>query len=131
MIDTVRLSQAAKGQLLGLKRKTGIGNWNTLCRWGLAISLADPSPPLVRQVVTDSNVEMGWKTFGGRHGDIYLALVKQRCAADGADPNDPAQVAHTFTIHLHRGIGYLAGMDIRSIADLIALAVHPKPERAA
>lgn len=128
MIDTVRLSQPAKGQLISLKRRTGIQNWNTLSRWGLAVSLADPSPPLVRQVVTDSNVEMGWRTFAGYYGDVYLALVKQRCHAEGGDPDDPAAVAHTLTIHLHRGIGRLAGLqDLSSITELIKLAIEPRP----
>jgi DNA sulfur modification protein DndE len=128
VIDTVRLSQPAKGQLISLKRRTGIQNWNTLSRWGLATSLADPSPPLVRQVVADSNVEMSWRTFAGRHGDVYLALLKQRCQAEGGDPTDPAAVAYTLTIHLHRGIGRLAGLqDLRSITELIELAVEPRP----
>jgi DNA sulfur modification protein DndE len=124
VIDTVRLSSPARGQLIRLKTKTGIKNWNTLCRWALATSLADPSPPLVREVVTDSNVEMSWKTFAGYYGDIYLALLQQRCEADGGDPADPEDVTHTLIVHLHRGIGYLAGRpDLKTISDLAAVAV--------
>ncbi|WP_435947067.1 DndE family protein [Dryocola sp. BD586] len=33
-IDNVRLSEKAKQQLITLKRRTGIENWNVLCRWG-------------------------------------------------------------------------------------------------
>lgn len=129
MIDTVRLSQPARGQLIRLKTKTGIKNWNTLCRWALAVSLADSSTPLVREVVTDSNVEMTWKTFAGHYGGIYLALLRQRCQADGGDPADPAAVAHALTIHLHRGIGYLAGRtDLKTISDLVYMAAG-KPEQ--
>lgn len=125
MIETVRLSQAARGQLIRMKTKTGIGGWNTLCRWALCVSLADPSTPLVREVVTDSNVEMSWKTFAGHHGDLYLALLKQRVHADGGDPKDPVAVAHTLKIHLHRGIGYLIGsQNLKNISDLIALALE-------
>jgi DNA sulfur modification protein DndE len=72
------------------------------------LSLKDPSTPLVKDVVTDSNVEMTWKTFAGQHGDIYLALLKQRCIADGI-PLTEENVAQTLTVHLHRGIGYLGG----------------------
>ncbi|WP_289009083.1 DNA sulfur modification protein DndE [uncultured Thermomonospora sp.] len=131
-IETVRLSQTAKGQLLKLKRITGIKNWNILCRWGLCIALADPSPPLVREIVTDSNVEMTWKTFAGAYGDIYLALLRMRCEQEGGDPDDPAAVAHTLTVHLHRGIGLLAGRtDLTGITDLIALAIsQPLPSNA-
>ena len=44
-LEQIRLSQAAKEQLLRLKRRTGIKNWNVLCRWGLCRSLAEPTPP--------------------------------------------------------------------------------------
>lgn len=121
-LDNVRLSQPAKDQLVKLKRITGIKNWNTLCRWALAISLQDPSQPLVRDVNTDSNVEMTWKTFAGPYGDIYLALLKQRCINDGQAPTEET-ISHTLTIHIHRGIGHLAGrQNLRSISDLISLA---------
>ncbi|MFF4926863.1 DNA sulfur modification protein DndE [Kitasatospora sp. NPDC001261] len=121
---TIRLSQAAKDQLAWLKRHTGLTQWNELCRWALTLSLRDPSPPLVRDITTDSNVEISWKTFAGPHGDIYLSLLKQRCAADGDEPTDPA-VSKTLLVHLHRGIGVLAGrQDLRSIQDLIAIAAE-------
>ncbi|MEO3781741.1 DNA sulfur modification protein DndE [Actinocorallia sp. B10E7] len=122
-LDNVRLSQPAKDQLVKLKRITGIKNWNTLCRWALALSLQDPTPPLVREINTDSNVEMSWKTFTGAYGDIYLALLKQRCLADGEEPTEE-NIVHTLTIHIHRGIGHLAGrQDLKNISDLVSLAV--------
>jgi DNA sulfur modification protein DndE len=107
-LDTIRLSQPAKDRLIYLKRTTGISQWNVLCRWALVLSLKDPSTPLVKEIVADSNVEMSWKTFTGQHGDIYLALLKQRCVADGQEPTDD-NVARALTIHLHRGVGYLGG----------------------
>ena len=126
-LDRIRLSQPAKDQLIKLKRITGIKHWNTLCRWALALSLQDSTPPLVREINTDSNVEMDWKTFAGDYGDIYLALLKQRCLMDGQEPTKE-NVAHTLTVHLHRGIGYLAGRkDLKDIGDLISLAV-PKQQ---
>ncbi|MFF0870150.1 DNA sulfur modification protein DndE [Nonomuraea sp. NPDC003560] len=122
-LDSVRLSQPAKDQLIRLKRITGIKHWNILCRWALALSLQDPTPPLVRNISTDSNVEMSWKTFAGGYSEIYLALLKQRCLADGHEPTEES-VSHTLTIHIHRGIGHLAGrQDLKSIGDLISLAV--------
>ncbi|TDD89530.1 DNA sulfur modification protein DndE [Actinomadura darangshiensis] len=121
-LDNVRLSQPAKDQLIKLKRITGIKNWNTLCRWALTLSLHDPSPPLVRDINTDSNVEMSWKTFAGKYSDIYLVLLKQRCLADGQEPTEE-NLFHTLTIHIHRGIGHLAGRQgLKSISDLISLA---------
>lgn len=105
-VDSVRLSQPAKDRLVYLKRTSGITQWNVLCRWALLLSLKDPSPPLVKDIVTDSNVEMTWKTFAGQHGDLYLALLKQRCAATGEDVTDD-NIQRALTVHLHRGIGYL------------------------
>lgn len=122
-LDNVRLSQQAKDQLVRLKRTTGIKNWNTLCRWALTLSLQDPTPPLVRDISTDSNVEMSWKTFAGAYGDVYIALLKQRCLADGQEPTEE-NVSRALAIHVHRGIGYLAGRQgLKSIGDLISLAV--------
>jgi DNA sulfur modification protein DndE len=121
-LDNIRLSQTAKDQLSRLKRVTGIKNWNVLCRWALALSLQDPSTPLVRDIVADSNVEMSWRTFAGSYGDIYLALLKQRCVADGELPTED-QISHALAIHTHRGIGFLAGRkDLKTIGDLVGMA---------
>ncbi|MFI9366627.1 DNA sulfur modification protein DndE [Kitasatospora sp. NPDC053057] len=118
-LDTVRLSQPARDQLVRLKRTTGIKHWNVLCRWALAMSLRDPSTPLVKDITTDSNVEMSWRTFAGSYGDIYLALLKQRCATDG-EPLTDESINQTLIVHLHRGIGYLAGnKEIRTIRELV------------
>ncbi|WP_033306247.1 DNA sulfur modification protein DndE [Streptomyces iakyrus] len=122
-LETIRLSQTAKDQLVWLKRHTGITHWNVLCRWALALSLRDASTPLVKDIVTDSNVEMSWRTFAGAYGDVYLALLKQRCLADGEEPTDEA-VSRTLIIHIHRGVGFLHGRrDLRSISDFVSLAV--------
>ncbi|MGJ3560355.1 DNA sulfur modification protein DndE [Streptomyces sp. INA 01156] len=117
-LENIRLATASKDRLIRLKRTTGIAQWNVLCRWALTLSLSDASTPLVREVVTDSNVEMSWKTFAGPHGDLYLALLKQRCVADGLEPTDE-NVSKTLTIHLARGIGYLGahGDDLDRGAD--------------
>ena len=85
-IDHIRLSQQAKDQLIKLKRVTGIEHWNVLCRWALCVSLAESSIPPAAKIPSDSNVEMSWKVFGGRHTDLYLALVKERCLVTGSLP---------------------------------------------
>lgn len=122
-LETIRLSQTARDQLVWLKRNTGIANWNVLCRWALALSLQDDSTPLVKEIVTDSNVEMSWRTFAGSYGDIYLALLKQRCIADGEEPTDEA-VSRTLIVHIHRGVGYLHGRrELKSISDFVNLAM--------
>ena len=122
-LDTVRVSQSAKEQLVRLKSRTGIQNWNVLCRWALCKSLGEADPPAVVPIVTDSNIEMSWRTFGGQHADLYLGLIEYRCHLDGLG-TDEETIAEQFKLHLHRGIGYLFGdRGITNIADLAALAI--------
>jgi DNA sulfur modification protein DndE len=121
-IKQVRLSAQAKEQLIRLKTKTGIGQWNILCRWALCLSLRQPAPPTPVEVPADSNVEMTWQVFGGDAHELYLALVKERCEADGLGTSEEV-VGRQLRLHLHRGIGYLATPQaIRSVADLVRLA---------
>jgi DNA sulfur modification protein DndE len=102
-IETVRISEKAKRQLSTVKQKTGIEHWNVLCRWAFCLSLADEAPPSPAKIPLDSNVEMNWRTFGGEHHEIYLALLKDRCQKDGN-----SDLASQFKLHLHRGIGMLS-----------------------
>jgi DNA sulfur modification protein DndE len=122
-IEHIRLSQQAKDQLLKLKRVTGIEHWNVLCRWAFCISLAEKTKPSPSRIPTDSNVEMSWRVFGGRHADLYYALLKERCLLDGLT-TDPEVLGVQFRLHLHRGISYLfASRTIRRIDDLVSLAL--------
>lgn len=106
-VENIRLSQKARDQLITLKRKTGLTQWNELCRWALCTSLAEPSVPPRARIPADSNVEMTWATFGGRYEVIYAALIRHRCHQDGLG-TDTETLAEQFRLHLHRGLGYLA-----------------------
>ena len=106
-IETIRVSQEARQQLIKLKKWTRVQNWNVLCRWAFCTSLAEPSVPPDEKVPTDSNLEMTWRTFGGQHHELYMALLKERCVQDGLGTTDDV-IAHQFKLHLHRGISYLA-----------------------
>jgi len=122
-IEQIRLSQTAKDQLSRLKRRTGIKNWNGLCRWGFCRSLAEPTQPSPVPVPADSSVEMTWKTFAGPHASIYMALLKGRCHRDGVEMTDESLNQH-FRLHLHRGIAYLVGdKSLQSIEDLAEVAL--------
>lgn len=122
-IEHIRLSKQAREQLIRLKRHTGVEHWNVLCRWAFCRSLAETSPPPPAKIPADSNVEMSWKVFGGRHSDLYLALLRARCLHDGL-PLDEDTLSQQFRLHLHRGIAYLANdRELRSISSLAALAV--------
>src|SRR5271166_6041239 len=87
-IKQFRLSSQARDQLIRLKTKTGITQWNILCRWALCLSLRQPSPPTPIEIPADSNVEMTWQVFGGEAEELYLALLKERCARDGLEITD-------------------------------------------
>jgi len=122
-IENIRLSQTARDQLVTLKRRTGIVNWNILCRWALCRSLAEPAPPPAVQLTLDSNVEMSWRVFAGDLGDIYWGLVRYRCHRDGL-PLDDETLATQFRLHLHRGIGYLVGDPrVTDVAGLAGIAL--------
>jgi DNA sulfur modification protein DndE len=119
-LERLRLSQTAKDQLTKLKRQTRIDRWNVLCRWAFCRSLAEATPPSPVPIATDSNVEMSWRVFGGEDADAYAIALKQRCRQDGL-PTDPDTLAQQFLLHLHRGIGYLAGeANLKQIEDLVA-----------
>ena len=82
-IKQIRLSAQAREQLIRLKTRTGITQWNILCRWAFCLSLQQPSPPTPIEIAANSNVEMDWQTFGGDAQELYLALLKERCVLDG------------------------------------------------
>lgn len=118
-IEHIRISQQAKDQLIRLKRRTGIQNWNVLCRWAFCISLAEPTAPPTAKILADSSVEMSWKVFGGPYHEIYLALLKERCKRDRLGTNNEV-LATQLRLHLHRGIGYLAAdRGISNISSLL------------
>jgi DNA sulfur modification protein DndE len=124
-LERIKLSQSAKDQLVKLKRVTKIDQWNILCRWALCRSLAEPSPPSPIAIPTDSNLEMTWQVFGGTIADLLLITLKQRCHTDGL-ATDPETLAQQLRLHLHRGIGYLAGdPTLKSIDHLIGLVAEP------
>lgn len=108
MIDTVRISAAARDQLVTLKRRTGLKHWNELSRWALCRSLAEPSPPTNLPASSEAAIEIDWRTFAGKYADLYVDLLCQRCAEDGL-PVDQENVHRQLHLHLHRGIGYLVG----------------------
>ena len=57
-LKQIRLSAQAKEQLVRLKTRTGIPQWNILCRWAFCLSLRQPAPLTPVEVPADSNVEM-------------------------------------------------------------------------
>lgn len=123
MIENVRISEKAKNQLITLKKRTGIQNWNVLCRWAFCLSLKEKSPPPTENIVIDSSVEMSWKTFAGADENLYLSLIIHRARKEGIIVNK-LNLNNYFKLHLHRGISYLNGAPTDSIEKFLALAIQ-------
>jgi DNA sulfur modification protein DndE len=122
-LNSIKLSQTAKDQLVKLKRSTKIEQWNILCRWAFFRSLAEAAPPSIVPIPADSNLELSWRVFGGDLADISILALRQRCHQDGLDLTTEV-LAQQFRLHLHRGIGYLAGdPNLRKIEDLVDLVM--------
>lgn len=123
IINEIRLSNQSKDKLAKLKGKTGIQNWNTLCRWALCYSLCEPTMPTDLEYIADSNVEMTWHVFAGEYSELYEALIRERCIKDGLG-TEPEILKKYLRLHLNRGINHLSGTNvIKSLTDLLELAV--------
>lgn len=113
----------SKDKLGRLKGKTGIQNWNILCRWALCYSLSENTMPTDTSIIADSNLEMSWYTFGGEYSEIYDALMIAWCNRMEL-PTDEETLAKYFKLHLERGIAHLSGTNfIKNIDDLFNLAL--------
>ncbi|KKL02483.1 DNA sulfur modification protein DndE [Rheinheimera mesophila] len=102
-IDIIRLSEKQKQQLVVLKRKTGIENWNVLCRWALCLSLADPTEPPKEDIPSDSNVEMSSKVLFGEMQGVYSSILIQYLKSSTYD-----SAYSLLKSHISRGIHLLS-----------------------
>ncbi len=124
IIRQIRLSSQAKEKLSRLKGRTGIKNWNVLCRWALCYSLKEDTLPTDIPIEADSNVEMSWYTFGGEYYELYEAIVRAWCLNKGL-PADDETITKYFRLHLERGIAHLSGTNfVKSLDDLLELAIE-------
>ena len=124
MIKQIKLSGDEKEKLSRLKGKTGIQNWNILCRWALCYSLSENTIPTDVPIVQNSNVEMSWQTFAGEYDELYYALVKVWCKKMGL-PTNSETVDKYFKLNLDRGIKHLTGTGfIKNLDSLVELALE-------
>ena len=119
--DAVRIGADVREQLITMKRRTGVMNWNVLCRWALCRSLAEPTAPTATSLSSDTAVEMTWKTFAGNTGDLYWWLIKLRTQQLQLSLDEPSLHVQ-LRAHITRGTQYLVGdAGMRDTPDLIAL----------
>ena len=118
--STIRLPVLSSEQLLQLKRRTGIPNWNTLCRWALALSLANEAPLSEHPHSGPSGLEIEWATLAGEYAQLYWALTCFRAAQGGRHLSEQSVQAQ-LRLHIVRGIGDLNRC--RVIKDVLALSL--------
>jgi DNA sulfur modification protein DndE len=107
IIDRIRLTAAAKNQLIALKRKTGIEHYNALCRHAFCLSLANPSVPPREAFNFNGGIDIDWRTFTGGHEALYLNLLLLRLHKDNLDINETI-FRQMLAQHLHRGLSYMS-----------------------
>lgn len=121
ILKQIKLSNSSKDKLSRLKGKTGIQNWNVLCRFALCYSLAEKTVPTDLNIPQDSNLEMSWYTFSGEYSDLYDALMIAWCKKMGLD-TDPKTLEKYFKLNLERGIAYLSATGlVKDLDDLLNL----------
>jgi DNA sulfur modification protein DndE len=120
MIDTVRVSEKARLQLITIKKRTKIKNWNVICRWAFLLSLKDEAMPAPENIIADSSVEMTWKTFAGNHTALYTSLLIYRLQKDKIDLTKENLIKY-FKNHLHRGISFLTSSNFKDTKDFLKI----------
>jgi len=116
MIERLKLTAAAKNQLIALKRRTGIEHNNTLCRHALCLSLANPSVPPRENFNFAGGIEIDWRTLTGSNESLYYNLLVARLLSEGSEVS-PETIREALLHHAHRGLSYLAS---RREDDLLA-----------
>ncbi len=107
IIDRIRLTAAARNQLISLKRKTNIEHYNALCRHAFCLSIANPSVPPLEDFSFSGGIDIDWRVFTGGHEALYLNILLLRMERDGIRL-DEVTVRQMLAQHLHRGLSYLS-----------------------
>ena len=115
--DAVRISARGREILIKLKRYTGIGQWNTLCRLAYCYSLAIVTEPTQSPEKGDVALEIEWPTFAGPLKTELAALTAARATAVAIAEQDIGKYVRS---HLERGLSAI--QNVRSVAELVALA---------
>lgn len=107
IVDRIRLTVAAKHQLIALKRKTGIEHYNVLCRHAFCLSIANPSIPPIEDFNFSGGIDIDWRVFTGGHEALYLNVLLLRMHHDN-HAVDETTVRQMLAQHLHRGLSYMS-----------------------
>jgi DNA sulfur modification protein DndE len=120
-LTKIRLTKDASNRLRFLAGRTGLTP-NLLCRLGFCLSLAEPTNPRAEDY-RDEDREFNRYTLLGEYDALFLALLRQRCFADGIPESE---LPEYFRAHMNRGV-VLLQQRTKGLADLIALLPEPTP----
>ena len=118
-IEMVKTTQNAKNILSKIKSKTGIQNWNIICRWAFCLSLKQDTPPRVIDEKLDG-VEMTYETFAGKHSNIYLTLLINSLKKHKLEIHQ-LNLNKYLRAHINRGISILYNLKMKNISDMLIL----------
>jgi DNA sulfur modification protein DndE len=107
MIDRIRLTAAARHQLIALKRKTNIEHYNVLCRHAFCLSIANPSIPPLEDFNFAGGIDIDWRVFTGGHEALYLNILLLRLHHDSIS-TDETSIRQMLAQHVHRGLSYMS-----------------------
>ena len=116
-LNRINVSADSRNKLSILKGRTGLLP-NVLCRLGLSLSLMESGIPKPEDYPTDGS-EFNRYTLMGEWDPLIVALLKERCAADGL-PLDNDSLVKQFRAHLNRGVELLYAR-VRGVSDLVEL----------
>jgi len=123
--DAVRISTRGREILIKLKRYTGIGQWNTLCRIAYCYSIAIATEPTQTPEKGDIALEIEWQTFAGPIKAELGGLTISRAATAEVAPQDIAKYVRG---HLERGLSAI--QNVRSVEELVLLVCASEKEIA-
>ena len=116
-LNRIHVSEDSRHKLSILKGRTGLLP-NVLCRLGFSLSLVEPSIPKPENYPTDGS-EFNRYTLMGEWDPLIVALLKERCGADGL-PLDDESLVEQLRAHLNRGVELLYAR-VRGLSDLVDL----------
>jgi DNA sulfur modification protein DndE len=121
LVEVVRLGPMTKNRLMTLKRRTGIDNWNILCRWAFCLSLQETDAVGERHDEAGVSIEMTWKTFSGDMSHIYESLLVDRAINEGVSC-DGVPISILLRRHITRGVSRLVStQDLAGIGSLLRI----------
>ena len=121
----LRVCQEVDQRLIVLKGRTGLTP-NLLCRIGFCLSLNDLTVPDPNAYPPDSTRELNRYTLTGEWDDLFVALLRERCAHDELDLENDLE--DQFRAHVNRGVLMLY-QRVKHLGDLDRIVQENYPKQ--